>query len=209
MVINVFNKYADMYQDKFMDVGLYHDSFDLFCSLIPKNAEVLEIACGPGNISKYLLQKRPDFKIFGIDIASNMIALAKANNPKAEFQLMDARAIGTINRKFNAVMCGFCLPYLSKEETMKLISDASALLHTKGVFYISTMEDDYSKSGIKKTSSGTDETYMYFHQADYLSEALIADGFKIISLVRQDFPTTDETKTIDLVIIAQKVNEIL
>lgn len=35
-------------------------------------------------------------------------------------------------------MCGFCLPYLSKEETEKLINDVSRLLNPEGVFYIST-----------------------------------------------------------------------
>jgi 23S rRNA G2069 N7-methylase RlmK/C1962 C5-methylase RlmI len=46
-------------------------------------------------------------------------------------------------------MCGFCLPYLSKEEAVKLIRDAAAILNPDGVFYISTMEDDYSKSDFK------------------------------------------------------------
>lgn len=208
MVINVFNKYANAYQDKFMDVDLYNDSFDTFCNLIPNNANILELACGPGNITRYLLNKHPDFKILGIDIASNMITLAKINIPKAEFQLMDVREINTIDRKFDAIMCGFCLPYLSKEESAQLISDASVLLNPAGILYLSTMEDDYSKSGIKKTSDGTEETYMYFHEADYLSEALALNQFQTVSLQRQDYPTTDGTKVTDLIIMARR-NEIL
>src|SRR6185295_3669822 len=94
IAVNIFNKHASKYQDKFMDVNLYAGSFDFFCDAAKKqNAKILEIACGPGNITSYLLNKRPDFKILGIDLAPNMIALAKINNPKADFQLMDCRDI--------------------------------------------------------------------------------------------------------------------
>ena len=100
-------------------------------------------------------------------------------------------------------MCGFCLPYLSKEESIKLIEDAAELLKPHGVFYVSTMEDDYSKSGFK-TSSGGDQAYMYYHQADYLTEALQENGFNIIDLQRRDYPEQDGSNTIDLLIIAGK-----
>ena len=61
--IETYNKLAESYKEKFMDLDLYDDTYDLFCKLITKpNANIFEIACGPGNITKYLLQKRPDFK---------------------------------------------------------------------------------------------------------------------------------------------------
>ena len=201
--VNIFNKNANLYQDKFMDVNLYGPSFDLFCSTLKKDAEILELACGPGNITKYLLNKRPDFKILGTDLAPNMVALAKINNPGAEFRVMDCREIGKFEKKYDAVMCGFCLPYLSKEEALKLIADASQLLKTGGVIYISTMEDDYAKSAFKKGSTG-EEIFMHYHQADYLTQALKENKFMVIDLKRQDYPEKDGTKTTDLILIAEK-----
>ena len=139
MAINVFNKRAVQYQDKFMDVALYHDSFDLFCNSIPKQtAAVLEIACGPGNITRYLLEKRPDFQLLGIDLAPNMLELARSNNPQAEFMLMDGRDILRLNKLFDGIMCGFCLPYLSREEAVKMIGDAARLLLPGGIFCCKT-----------------------------------------------------------------------
>jgi len=151
--IETYNNAAERYQDKFMEMDLYNDTFDKFCNLIQKeNVEILEIATGPGNITKYLRSKRPDFKIFGIDLAPKMIELAKRNNPEAEFRVMNCKDISTIDRKFDAIMCGFCMPYLSKEECAKLISDSSGLLSTNGLLYFSTMEGDYDKSGFETTS---------------------------------------------------------
>src|SRR5690349_5613480 len=126
IAVDIFNKHADKYQDKFMYFDLYNDTFDLFCLSIEKqNAEIIELACGPGNITKYILNKRPEFKILGTDLSPNMIKLAEINNPTAEFQLMDCRDIGKLNKKYDAILCGFGFPYLSKEEAIKFIKDAS------------------------------------------------------------------------------------
>lgn len=203
IAVNVFDKNASLYQTKFMDVSMYHDSFDIFCSYIQKKeAEILELACGPGNITKYLLDKRPDFKILGTDLAPNMIELAKLNNPSATFQLLDSRDIKSLNKRYDAIMCGFILPYLSKEETEQLIKDVALILNSQGIIYMSTMEDDYSKSGFKKGSTG-DEIFMHYHQADYLIDALKASGFKMIDLQRKIYDAADKTKTVDLILIAQ------
>jgi 2-polyprenyl-3-methyl-5-hydroxy-6-metoxy-1,4-benzoquinol methylase len=186
-----------------MDVSLYHDTLDVFCNNITKqNADVLELACGPGNITQYLLNKRPDFKLLGTDLAPNMIELAKINNPSAQFQLLDSRDIKQLHKTYDAIMCGFILPYLSKEEEIQLINDSALILNKNGVIYISTMEDDYSLSGFKKGSTG-DEIYMHYHQADYLTEALIQSGFIIIDVQRKTYLAADNTTVIDLILVAK------
>lgn len=202
--VDLFNKYASSYQDKFMNVDLYGDTFDTFCEAVAKqDGEVLELACGPGNITKYLLNKRPGFKILGTDLAPNMIELAQANNSTAQFKLMDCRNMLSLQKKYDAIMCGFCLPYLSKEETQQLLADAYSVLNPKGVLYISTMEDDYSKSGLRKGSGG-EEIFMHYYQAADLINYLEAQHFNMIDLQRKQSIMTDGTVVIDLVIIAQR-----
>ncbi len=202
--VEIFNKLANQYQARFMNVDMYADTFDNFCNTIKKqNAEVLELACGPGNITKYLLKKRPDFKILGTDLSLNMVELAKQNNPEAEFLLMDCRDLLALNKKYDAIMCGFCLPYLSKEDALKLIANGSEILNTGGVIYISTMEDANSNSGFEAGSTG-DKIFMNYHEAEYLIETLEKNKFKIIDLQRKHSPPNASKKTSDLFIIAQK-----
>jgi len=203
IAVDLFNTLANAYQEKFMDVSLYHDSLDVFCNSIKKEKpEILELACGPGNITKYLLEKRPDFIIRGSDLSPNMVELAKINNPTANFELMDCRAISSINKKYDGVLCGFGLPYLSKKEAIQFIKDASQKLNKNGILYISTMEDDNSKSGFKTGSTG-DIMYQNFHQADYLTKTLEENELKIIHLERKEYIHNNE-KTIDLIIIVSK-----
>ena len=189
-----------------MDMNLYNDSYDKFCNLVVgKNAQVFEIACGPGNITRYLLSRRPDFKILGIDLSPGMVELAKVNIPTADFLLMDCRDISSINKKFDAIMCGFCLPYLSREESAKLIADASELLNPSGIIYLSTMEGDYDKSGFEKPSfSNQSKIFVHYHQANFLTKALADSGFTIIDIQRQEYPEQDGTITTDMIFLAQK-----
>lgn len=204
--IETYNVSAKAYQDKFMDMDLYNDTYDTFCHLITKsNAKIFEIATGPGNVIKYILCKRPDFKVFGIDLSSSMIELAKLNNPEAEFTVMDCRDIHVIDTKFDGILCAFCLPYLSKEESLKLITDASLLLEPDGVLYISTMEGDYNKSGYETTSfSGDNRVYVYYHQANFMTACLSELGFEILDLQRKQYPEPDGSFLTDMIFIARK-----
>ncbi|MBP8669619.1 MAG: class I SAM-dependent methyltransferase, partial [Bacteroidia bacterium] len=131
-----WNKLASLYQDKFMDLDLYNNTYDYICNSITRvNAKVLEIGCGPGNITKYLLSKRADFDIFGIDISPNMIELAEKNNPTAKFAVMDSRQIDELKTNYDGIVCGFCLPYLSQTDSQKLIADCYNLLNENGLTY--------------------------------------------------------------------------
>lgn len=179
--IHIFNKYASSYQEKYMDVSLYKDSLQRLLNKLPDDAKVLDLACGPGNISAYLLQYKPKLQILGIDGAENMINLARKNIPQAEFKVMDIREIDKIERDFDAVICGFCLPYLQEKEARELIQKAASLLSKNGIIYLSTMEGDYSLSHYQKSSSGNDEgLFIYFYQSNQLKGFLKDAGFTML-----------------------------
>jgi len=202
---DTWNKLAAVYQDKFVDMDLYDATYDTFCGLLEKpHPKVLEIGCGPGNVTRYLLAKRPDFKIEAIDIAPNMVKLAARNNPAAKFRIMDCREIDKLADKFDAVMCGFCMPYLSKEDCAKLIKDCAFLLNSGGVVYFSTIEGDYFQSGYETDSSGQHKMYVYYHQEDHIAKELKENGFELIDLIRKYYPKQDGTCDTHMIFIAKK-----
>lgn len=206
IAIRVFDAWAKGYNEAFMDTALYHASFDRFLEAIAvPHAAVLELGCGPGNITHYLLGRRPDLKILGTDLAANMLRLARENNPKAEFQLLDARNIATLKRRFDGIMCGFCLPYLTPTETTGLIRDAASMLHPGGVLYLSTMEDDPARSGFKMPSSGKGEAaYIQYYQAAFLTDAMEANGFTVLDLSRVQYVGRDGKPVTDVMIVARR-----
>lgn len=202
MAIAVFDKHAQEYEQRFMDVSLYADAIDMFCDSLPQeNVSILELACGPGNITRYLLDKMPKLNILATDLSANMLELAKKNNPEANFELLDCRDIAKLTQKFDGVVCGFCLPYLSKEETLNLIKDTAGVLNENGVFYLSTIDGNYSNSGLT-TNSHCDSVYMYYYEEDFLKQALVED-FNIVSIKHKEYDYKG-TQVKDVIVIAIK-----
>lgn len=203
ITFETWNKLAQLYEDKFMHLTNYNDSYDCLIATISKpSASILELGCGPGNIAKYLLNKQSEFKILGTDISANMIALAQKNNPTANFQLLDAREILTLNQKFDAIVAGFCLPYLSAADCNKFIQDSKKLLNNNGILYISFVEGDYAQSGFKTGSTGY-AAYFYYHSLANLQELLLEHGFRELHVLHTNYSTTANNTEIHTILIAQ------
>ncbi len=187
-----------------MGLKLYNDTYDLICNVVIKNkATILEIGCGSGNITRYLLSKRPDFNIFGIDISPNMIELAKINNPKANFAVMDSRNISEIETKYDAIVCGFCLPYLSETDSQKLIFEANYLLNNSGFLYLSFVEGDPNKSGFQAGSTGN-RSYFYYHNLDQLKAQLLQNSFEDLKIFKVEYKKSEKEQDIHTIITAKK-----
>ncbi|MFD0939381.1 class I SAM-dependent methyltransferase [Pedobacter boryungensis] len=198
-----WNNIASIYHDKFMDLTLYNDTYDYICVSVSKQkAKLLEIGCGPGNITKYLLSKRSDFDIFGIDIASNMIELARKNNPQADFAVMDSREIKSLSSKYDGIICGFCLPYLSPTESNELILNAYNLLNENGLIYLSFVEGDPDKSDFKVGSGG--RVYFQFHNLDDLKTQLIKTKFAEIETFKVKYKISETDFDIHTILTAKK-----
>jgi ubiquinone/menaquinone biosynthesis C-methylase UbiE len=201
--VATFDKFAEKYQEKYMDSDLYVDTYDAFCVLIRNNnAEILDVACGPGNIARYILSSHPDFKIHGFDLSPRMIELARTNNPSATFEVMDARDLYKISKRYDAVFSGFCFPYLSKQDIARFIQSLPGILKEKGLVYLSAMEDKDDRSGFETSSVG-DQIYIHYHQFEFISHHLEENGFKIIGTIRKDFPVANDMPTTDLIVFAQ------
>jgi len=199
-----WNKIASLYQDRFMDLDLYNETYDFVCDSIDKaSPKILEIGCGPGNITKYLLSKRPDFDIFGIDIAPNMIELASRNNPKAHFAVMDNREIAAIKTKYDAIVCGFCLPYLSLADSRKLISDCYDLLNENGLVYMSFVEGDPGRSDFQTGSDG-DRIYFYFYNLEDLKTQFVRNNFEELQVFKVEYKKSETQNDIHTIVTAKK-----
>lgn len=187
-----------------MDLDLYNSSYDQFIGLVvKKQAKILDIGCGPGNITRYLLKMRPDFCVEGIDIAPNMVALARENNPEACFTVLDSRQIRSLSTLYDGIVCGFCLPYLSQEERLQFIEDVYDLLVHTGVLYLSFVEGDPSGSGYKTGSSG-DAVYFNYHTLDSIQEQLVLVGFINPRTERVEYTRSTGETEIHTIVIAEK-----
>lgn len=200
-----WDQLAERYRAAFMDLDIYDDSYDAFCARVPQaGARLLEVGCGPGNVTRALLHRRPDFRIHAIDYAPTMVELARTLVPAATFEVMDARAIGGLEERFEGIVVGFCLPYLSSDEARQLIQDSARLLLPGGQLYLSAIEDDPARSGYETSSKGDVRMYVYYHRAEDLSAALAEAGFVQVEILRQGYTKPDGTSSTHVILLAER-----
>lgn len=199
-----WNKVANIYADTFMDLELYNDSYTRFYqALTTPTSTVLEVGCGPGNVAKYILSQRPLLDWFGIDVAPNMIRLAKQYNPKASFKQMDGRNILSLNASYDGIICGFFLPYITPKEANTFVQDCYKLLHINGIFYLSFVDGKPEDSGYITSSQG-DQMYFQYHLENELNEHLAQVGFTTLHTLSVNYPKRDGSTEVHTIIIAQK-----
>jgi trans-aconitate methyltransferase len=201
-----FDEFAEEYASRFDNVSGYIEQLTSFCTLIKSdNPAILELGCGPGNITRFLKSSFPESQILAVDLAPKMIEIARKALPDVDFRVMDVRDISVLNGKFDAVMCSFCLPFLSKSDAAQLIVDCAAHLDSGGVLYVSTMEGTEERAGFETTSfSGDAEIYFNYHRQADLEQAFAQSGFEIRQIKLQDYIESDGSATTDMIFIAVK-----
>lgn len=99
---------------------------------------VLDLGCGTGTISKRISERFPNSEIVCIDIAANMVEIAKfklQNHPIKSFQVADFTTT-KFESKFDVVVSSLALHHLD-DDTKKRDFYASiySILNNEGVFY--------------------------------------------------------------------------
>jgi cyclopropane fatty-acyl-phospholipid synthase-like methyltransferase len=186
-----------------MDLTMYDDYYRVFCdALRPGSARVLDAACGPGAVSRYLKARRPELDLLGIDLAPRMVELSREAVPSAHFAVHDCRRLAKLQGPFDGIICAFGLPYLSMEEVTAFIKAASQALVQGGVLYLSMMLGKPEDSGVQRSSPG-DQVYVYYHSEEEIMCSLHECGFAILKRAKIPSPAAASKKTTDLIVIAK------
>jgi SAM-dependent methyltransferase len=202
-----FDEFASRYAQRFADIEPYRHGIDRFCDLITnQRPRILELACGPGNFTRYIKQHFPDSIYLATDLAPRMLEIAGRNVPGVDFRLMDMRELHHLSESFDAIFCSFGLPFLSAADALMLIVDCAQKLLPGGVLYLSTMEGDESQAGFESTSfSGSAEIYFNYHREEDIKNAMLGNSFKLDTLTKQDYHNPDGSVLQDMIFIGMKI----
>ncbi len=201
--IHTWNKVATLYEEKFMPLTIYNESYDQFSALLNKpDALVLDVGAGPGNISGYLHRNHPDWHFHGVDAAPNMVELFRKNIPGSTVTVMDIRNIGSLKTTFDGIVAGFCIPYLNDQDTDHLIQALSKMLNQQGCLYISFVEGDPASSGLLTSSTG-DQTYFYYHPLQRIQELMQAAGMQLSPVIHVLYTRSADQQEMHTILIGK------
>ncbi|MGP8201397.1 MAG: class I SAM-dependent methyltransferase [Limisphaerales bacterium] len=100
--MSAFDKVSGQYQEKAL---VQHAAAEKMLALlsIGANDSVLDVACGPGHITRHI-KTQTQGRVVGTDISAGMIHQAQARYPGTEFRVMAAESLG-YTEEFDVVFC--------------------------------------------------------------------------------------------------------
>lgn len=200
--IKAYNQSAHAFEGTIGKLDNYNHCYDYLVERLPlSGAAVLDLACGPANISLYLAKRR-DFSLLGIDLSEGMLQEARKKFPQGNF-LCKSIVDFSLPQHFDLVLNGFGLPYLNKEQRRQSLAASIKAMKPGGRFFLSFMEGD--RQGFETPSFNKEvELYIYYHLRKEVEEELSQLGLSIEKSWELGYKEADGSITTDVVLIARK-----
>ena len=201
LTIVAYDKNAQAYAEEFMHFLPYSQRIDEFSALLPEGSYVLDLACGPGNTARQLLDSGKNLRLIGVDLSKEMVLAARSNAPEADFLIQDLRETTFPPHSFDAVVLSFCIVHLFNQEALELVTRVRDWVKPKGMLYLSFMEG--KQAGFETTSFSSEPIYFNYYDADAMVAFLEQNGFAIKQITKQGYQETDGSITTDVFVFAQ------
>jgi SAM-dependent methyltransferase len=177
LTIESYNKTAEEYY-KIVSSFEILPELEKFINLVKSKGYILDLGCGPGHHSRIFLEN--GFRIKGIDLSTEMIAIAEKEVPKGSFEVMDILDLKFENDSFDGIWSSASLLHIQKENLKSVLKELKRLLVKGGVLYISLKKGSGSEVLKDNRYGGVDKYYVYY-QHEEINSLLSSLGFEIIS----------------------------
>lgn len=203
VVIDTYDKVADIYAREFSGRKTDLKHLDEFLSLLPKNARILDVGCGPGDYSKYMKEK--GFSVEGIDLSIGMLQIAKKMFPEVKFKKMDMRKLEYPNQTFDGLCVAYSLFHVQPSQTTNVLKGFYKVLKSNGIMLLMVHEGK-GEEMVPEPLNPELKMFFKYYQKDEIETLLQKTGFEVIyESERKPKKTGPELKKNRLFIIARKI----
>jgi cyclopropane fatty-acyl-phospholipid synthase-like methyltransferase len=177
-----YNKIAvDWFKDHKND-DWWVEGTNFFISLLKKGGRVLDVGCGAGVKSKYLLSK--SLEVIGIDFSEKFIEIAAKEVPEAKFLLLDMKDINMLGIKFDGIFAQASLLHIAKKDVVDVLFKFVESLAPDGCLYIAVKglrEGGKEEETIEENDYGYKyERFFSFYTMDELKKYLSDLGLNVV-----------------------------
>ncbi len=110
-------------------------------SQLAGNENVLDIACGTGELERMILNVYPNLKIVGVDISEKMLDMAQLKLPQLEFVKASASSLPFPDYNFDIVVIVSAFHYF--ENPVEVLEEIRRILKPKGRLIVMDWCRDY------------------------------------------------------------------
>jgi 2-polyprenyl-3-methyl-5-hydroxy-6-metoxy-1,4-benzoquinol methylase len=174
-----------------------------FIQELAPGARVLDVGCGSGVKSKYLINH--GFKVTGIDISEKLLEIARREASKGEFKVFSMTDLDSMLEMFDGIFAQASLLHIPKKDAGEVVKKMAGRLISGGLLYIAVKEvrEGKPEEGIAKENDygyEYERFFSYFTMPE-LEQYLAGAGLTVVSASRNPNPSG---KTVWLQIIGRK-----
>ena len=174
--VNSYNKIAAAWTSTLSD-DFWQDNYKKLHSLIPPG-RIIDLGCGSGRDAYYLIKY--GYKVVGVDISEEMIRLAKAKNPGADFYAKSFYELDFPKDSFDGFWAANSLLHIPKAKISGVLKSIRGFLKPGAVGFVSMKEGEGEKM-TQWQNSGQNRFFAYYRQREF-ADILEQNGFKVLEM---------------------------
>ena len=147
----LYTKYAKIYHEMYQSIFDYKEDFKLFHKILEKLKckKILELGCGSGNLAPYFTKAGYDYT--GLDIAEEMLDIAKRLNPNTSFVCGDMRNLNLKESYEAIIITGRSFCYMTtNDDVMRALSSINQALAENGWLIFDNFDANIIFLGVKE-----------------------------------------------------------
>ncbi|HUD19647.1 MAG TPA: methyltransferase domain-containing protein [Patescibacteria group bacterium] len=200
-IIEVYDTIADAYVAKYGEDSTDKSHVNLLLKKLPYKAEILDAGCGAGQNAYHMAKK--GFRVTGVDLSRNMLAIAKNHYSNCTFVYMDIRRLQFPPNKFNGILSSYSLIHISDTKVSGVLSDFYRILKSGGwvaIFAQQGKPDHY----VDEPFAPGKKTFFNFFTKKRITEKLKEVGFSSITIQSEHCDDKYNMSDTNLYIFAKK-----
>ena len=197
-IIRLYSEHSSQFDEKIGSLKNYDESYTYFLRNAKRNGNLLDLACGPGNVSAFIRKLKPEIEITCVDLSDNMLEIAKKKLVKGSFYKSDILDIAVPEKKYDLITCAFGIPYIESSEVGKFVDEVTRFAKKDTAVYISCMAGDEIAEDMMSFAENK-KLAVQRHKKEDIIEEFINAGFTLADYRSQDYHEPDGSITTDMI----------
>lgn len=156
-----------------------------FASNFDSESIICDVGCGPGHITRYLFDR--GLNVFGVDISEKCIEIARRENPKLRFQVMDMAKLKIADGSIDGIV-SFCSIIHTPKRFIRILFREFNRVLKKGGKILIVVKKGSLEGYIDELVGFNTRLYFTNFTEEELETHLQTPGFELIFLkIRQSY----------------------
>jgi SAM-dependent methyltransferase len=176
----ILDDYSSKFVDEFTTNAFDRSVIDDAVATVPAGGCVVDLGCGPGQVSAYLAGR--GLRLVGLDLSSAMLQVARNQPPGLPVLCGDCLALPLRDGAVDGIVAWYSLHNLPRSLLSTALAECRRVLRTGGTAVIGTHEGRGDETIEQDRDGSTETVVITYYEPEELADAVTRHGFGLAAL---------------------------